>query len=303
MGKILITPRSLTREGHPALERLKQAGHEVITCTPGKMPDEAELLRLLPGCAGYLAGVEKISARVLEAAKGLKVISRNGVGIDNIDLAAARRLNIQVRPTPGANARGVAELAIALALSLLRSIPWSDGQLKRRAWNRRQGLEAAGRTLGVIGCGNVGRIVVGLAAGLGMETLGVDLRPEPSFAPAHFRWVRPEELYAGADIISLHCPAGPGPVIDRAAIAKMKQGVCLVNTARAEVVDEQAVLEALQAGKIAGYAADVFLQEPPEDWRLPEHERVIATPHIGGFTEESVRRSTEDAVQNLLEVL
>ena len=130
MGKILITPRSLTKEGHPALEQLKKAGHQVLTCTPGKMPDEAELLALLPGCLGYLAGVEKVTARVLEAAKGLKVISRNGAGIDNVDLEMAHRLGIEVRPAPGANARGVAELTIALIFALLRSIPWSDGQLK-----------------------------------------------------------------------------------------------------------------------------------------------------------------------------
>jgi len=267
------------------------------------MPDEAELLALLPGCEGYLAGVEKVSARVLEAAKGLKVISRNGAGIDNIDLEAARRLNIQVRSAPGANARGVAELAIALILGLLRSIPWSDGKLKSRSWTRRQGLEAAGRTLGVVGCGAIGRIVVGLAASLGMEILGFDLRPDSAFAPQHFRWASLEELLAGSDVVSLHCPAGRKPVIDREAIVQMKQGAYLVNTARAGVVEEQAVLEALEAGKIAGYAVDVFSQEPPADWRIAAHERVIATPHIGGFTEESVRRAAECAVQNLLEVL
>jgi len=303
MGKILITPRSLTKEGHPALERLKKAGHQLVTCTPGKMPDEAELLALLPGCAGYLAGVEKVSARVLEAARGLKVISRNGAGIDNVDLEAARRLNIQVRPAPGANARGVAELAIALIFSLLRSLPWSDGQLKRRSWNRRLGLEVAGRTLGLVGCGNIGRMVVELAAGLGLKTMAFRRHPDSSFAPPRFRWVSLEELYAGSDIISLHCPAGPRPVIDREAIARMRRGVYLVNTARADVVEEQAVLEALASGQIAGFATDVFAQEPPKDWRLAGHERVIATPHIGGYTEESVSRATEEAVRNLLEVL
>ncbi len=303
MGRILITPRSLTKEGHPALERLRQAGHQLVTCTPGKMPDEAELLALVPGCVGYLAGVEKVSARVLEAAKGLKVISRNGAGIDNVDLEAARRLDIQVRPAPGANARGVAELAIALIFSLIRSIPWSDGQLKRRTWNRRQGLEVAGRTLGLVGCGNIGRLVVELATGLGLKTVAFRRHPDPSFAPPHFRWVTLEELYAGSDLISLHCPAGPKPVIDRGAIARMRRGVFLVNTARADVVDEQAVLEALDSGQIAGYATDVFPQEPPKDWGLAGHERVIATPHIGGYTEESVSRATEEAVRNILEVL
>ena len=303
MGKILVTPRSLTKEGHPALDQLKKAGHQVITCTPGKSPDEAELLSLLPGCVGYLAGVEKVSARVLEAAKGLKVIGRNGAGIDNVDLEAAKRLGIQVRPAPGANARGVAELTLALVFALLRSIPWSDAQLKRQAWNRRQGLEVAGRTLGLVGCGNIGRLVVQLATGVGMKTMAFKRHPDPSFAPPGFRWASAEEVYAGSDVVSLHCPAGPKPVIDREAIARMKKGVYLVNTARAEVVDEKAVLEALDSGKLAGYAVDVFSPEPPKDWKLAGHEKVIATPHTGGFTEESVSRATEDAVRNILEVL
>ena len=177
MEKILITPRSLTKEGHPALELLRKAGFQVITCTPGKSPEEEELLRLLPGCVGYLAGVEKVSARVLEAAKGLKVISRNGAGISNVDLEAARRLNIQVLPTPGANARGVAELTIGLILALLRSIPWSDGQLKAEAWSRRQGIELEGRTLGLVGCGDIGKLVVKMALGAGPE--GGRLPPPP----------------------------------------------------------------------------------------------------------------------------
>jgi D-3-phosphoglycerate dehydrogenase len=303
MGKILVTPRSLTREGHPALDRLRKAGHQVITCTPGKSPDEAELLSLLPGCVGYLAGVEKVSAKVLEAAKGLKVISRNGAGIDNVDLEAARRLGIPVRPTPGANARGVAELTLALVFALLRCLPWSDAQLKRQGWSRRQGLEVAGRTLGLVGCGSIGRLVVQLATGVGMKTMAFKRHPDPSFAPPNFRWVTPEELYAGADVVSLHCPAGPKPVIDGETLAKMRKGAYLVNTARADVVDEQAVLEALDSGLLAGYAVDVFSPEPPKDWKLAGHEKVIATPHIGGFTEESVSRATEDAVRNILEVL
>jgi phosphoglycerate dehydrogenase-like enzyme len=247
--------------------------------------------------------VEKVSARVLEAAQGLKVISRNGAGIDNVDLETAKRLGIEVRPAPGANARGVAELTIALVFALLRWIPWSDGQLKRQSWSRKQGLELAGRTLGLVGCGNIGRLVVELATAVGLKTMAFKRSPDPSFAPAHFRWVSPEELYAGADLISMHCPAGSKPVIDREAIGKMKKGAFLVNTARAGVVDEQAVLEALDSGKLAGYAVDVFAQEPPKDWKLAAHEKVIATPHIGGFTEESVSRATEDAVRNILEVL
>jgi phosphoglycerate dehydrogenase-like enzyme len=154
-----------------------------------------------------------------------------------------------------------------------------------------------------VGCGNIGRIVVELATGLGMDTIAFKRHPDPSFAPARFRWVSPAQLYAGSDVISLHCPAGPKPVIDSEATAQMKKGVFLVNTARAGVVDEQAVLEALDSGRMAGYAVDVFAQEPPKHWKLAGHEKVIATPHIGGFTAESVSRATEDAVRNILEVL
>ncbi len=303
MQKILITPRSLTKEGHPSLELLRQAGFQIVTCTPGKMPEEEELLRLLPGCVGYLAGVEKITARVLEAAGELKVISRNGAGISNVDLEAARRLGIQVLPVPGANARGVAELAIGLILALLRSIPWSDGQLKSQTWQRRQGIEVEGRTLGLVGCGDIGKLVVKMALGLGMKAIAFRRHPEAGFRPDGFRWAPLEEVLGSSDVISLHCPPGDRPIIDAAAIGRMKKGAYLVNTARAEVVDGEAVLAALESGRLAGYATDVFETEPPKDYRLVKHDRVIATPHIGAFTAESVSRATEQAVLNLVKTL
>ena len=303
MAKILVTPRSLTKGGDPALETLRNAGHVLVFCRPGEMPDEEELLRLLPGCAGYLAGVEKVSARVLKAAAGLKVISRNGAGIDNVDLEAARQLGIAVLPAPGANARGVAELTIGLILALLRSIPYSDGALKAEQWKRRKGIEVLGRTLGLVGCGDIGKQVVLMAVGVGMKVEAFRRHPEASFHPEGFRWVSWEECLAHAEILSLHCPSSGKPVIDRQAISHMRKGVFLVNTARADLVDEEALLEALEQGQVAGYAMDVYLQEPPLDFRLVKHERVIATPHIGGFTDESVNRATEFAVRNILETL
>lgn len=303
MGKILITPRSLTKGGDPSLEALRKAGHELVFCRPGEMPDEEELLRLLPGCVGYLAGVEKVTARVLEAAKGLEVVSRNGAGIDNVDLEAARRLGILVLPARGANAQGVAELTIGLILALLRSIPYSDGALKAEQWKRRMGIEVLGRSLGLIGCGDIGKLVARMALGLAMRVAAFDSDPETSFRPEGFRWVSLEEVYTRSEIVSLHCPSTGKPIIDRRALAQMKRGVFLVNTARADLVDEQALLEALDQGHVAGFATDVFSQEPPLDYRLVKHERVIATPHIGGFTDESVARAAEFAVRNILETL
>lgn len=300
---VLVTPRSLTRDGHPALDRLTEAGYAVILSTPGQFPTEDELHALLPGCVGYLAGVEPITAAVLDAATELKAISRNGTGIDAIDMAAAERNGIRVLRAAGANARGVAELAVGHILAATRSIPQSDAAMKDGRWERRTGIELRGRTLGLVGCGTIGRLVAGFAAAFDMEVLAFDPCPDPAFHPAEgFAWADLEAVLSAADIISLHCPALPDnrPLIDGAAIEAMKDGVYLVNTARGSLLDDEAVLAALDAGTIAGVALDAFTPEPPGDRRLVAHERVVATPHVGGYTIESVDRAVAAAVDNLL---
>ena len=304
--KILVTPRSLTRDGHRALDRFTEAGYEVITATPGRQPTEEELLELLPGCVGMLAGVERISARVLKAATGLKVIGRNGVGTDNIDLGAAETLGITICPAVGANSRGVAELAISLMLALVRSVPFSDAAMKGGQWRRRKGIELEGRALGLIGCGQIGKHVARMALGLGMTVAAYDpfrdeaFRPGEAFAHAGF-----DEVLGCSDVISLHCPAPADgkPLIDAEALARMKRGVYLVNTARAALLDDRAVLAALDDGRLAGLATDVFREEPPGEGPLVRHERVIATPHVGGYTAESVDRAVALAVEMMLECL
>ncbi len=306
MNKILITPRSLTKGAHPSLQRLKDTGYEVIFSTPGVQPDEQELLRLLPGCVGMLAGVEPITAKVLKSAKTLKVISRNGVGVSNIDQKAADRLGIKVLVTPGANARGVAELTMGLILALARSIPFGDAALKSRKWSRKKGSELEGKTLGLIGCGQIGRRVTKLALAFEMQVLAFDPYKDEQFRPSELFAYRPfDEVIAAADIISLHCPPkdDKSPLIDQPVISKMKKGVYLINTARAELLDENAILNALNSGIVAGLAIDVYLSEPPTDWRLVEHPNVTATAHIGGFTDESVDRAVSMAVENLISAL
>jgi len=306
MSKVLITPRSLTRDGHPSLNLLKEAGYELLFSTPGKQPDEDELLKLLPGCVGYLAGVEKISAKALESARDLKVISRNGSGIDNIDLKAAEQLGITICRTEGANAKGVAELTIGLMFALARFIPFHDAKMKAGAWERRKGLEFEGRTLGLIGCGQIGKETAVRALGLGMQVKAYRRNPDRSFAPSdRFSWVQLEELLESSDVISLHRPANPDgtPVVTATLIGRMKRGVLIINTARASLLDESAVLGGLEDGSIAGVATDVYHKEPPEDYSLVNHDRVIATPHLGGFTEESVDRATTEAVENIIKTL
>jgi phosphoglycerate dehydrogenase-like enzyme len=301
--RILVTPRSVTRDGHPALLRLQKAGYEVVFCTPGGQPEPGELQQLLTGCVGYLAGVEKISREVLESAKDLRVISRNGVGVDNVDLQAAEKLGIKVCRAVGANARGVAELAMANILALARWLPYSDQHIKSGHWERRKGIELVGKVLGLVGCGYVGKLVARLGLAFDMHVVAYDVLPDRSFAPSpEFRYAPLEELLEISDIISLHCPAQPDgkPLINAARLARVKKGLLLVNTARADLIDSAALAAAIQSGQVAGVATDVFRSEPPTDEPLLASDRVIATPHIGGFTEESVDRAVEIAVENLL---
>jgi phosphoglycerate dehydrogenase-like enzyme len=274
-------------------------------CTPGKSPGEEELIRLLPGCVGWLAGVEKITDAVLAKATDLRAISRNGTGVDSIDLAACERRGISVLRAEGANARGVAELTLALMLSLLRYIPWSDAKMKAGGWERKQGAELEGRTLGVIGTGRIGRLVTRFALALDMRVVGYDAYPDSAYAPSGFSYVKLDDLLARADIVTLHCPHSPGekPLVDRRTLALMKKDARLINTARAGLVDDTAVREALDGGTLAGYAVDAYDKEPPDASPLLAHERVISTAHIGAYTAESVSKATRAAVDNLLGAL
>lgn len=304
-GKILVTPRSVTAKGHPSLSRLNNAGLEVLLCSPGVQPSEDELVRLIPGCVGYLAGVEKVTTRVLGVADSLKVISRNGTGIDNIDVSFCERKNIIIRRAEGANARGVAELTATLMLAMARTITFHDRSLKSNGWERQKGFELPGKTLGLLGCGKVGKLVTHLALAFGMKVVAYDPFPDNSFERTGFNYTDKESVLAHADIISLHCPApkNGNALIGKAEISRLKKGVCLINTARAELIDESTIIEALDSGHVAGLAVDVFPEEPPRDRRLANHAKVIATPHIGGLTKESVDRAMDVAVDNLLESL
>lgn len=315
MSRILVTPRSVTAHGHVSLDRLEACGHEIVLGPKGRQPSEEELLELLPGCAGYLAGVERITAGVLSAAAPtLRVISRNGTGTDGIDLSMARTLGIDVLTASGANARGVAELTIGLLFALARGVVSGNASVKRGGWDRSPGFEVAGRTLGVLGHGNVGRQVSTLALGLGMRVMVHDPVLPPALAGSQssasssessVAFATFEEILCHADILTLHCPPPPGgrPLLNSTTLASMRRGSCIINTARFDLIDGAAVLDALESGQIAGLALDVFSQEPPARSALLDHPKVICTPHIGGFTTESIDRAMDVAVGNLITAL
>jgi len=235
-----------------------------------------------------------------EAAKTgkLKLIIRGGVGIDNIDAVYAREKGIEVQNTPNASSASVAELAIGHMFSLARFL--YDAQLTMRAgkWEKKRydGIELAGKTLGLIGMGRIARCTAKLASALGMKVIYTNTRGHvPENDP--FTYVPLNDLLAQSDFISLHVPKSDAPIISAEAISKMKDGVFIVNTARASLVDTQALLKALDSGKVAGAALDVFEAEPLKDAAVYSHPKLSLSPHIGASTEEAQLRIGEDIVK------
>ena len=289
-----------------ALERMRAGGLQVD-----------ERVSLSPEALGALIGdydavVVRSATRLGEpqiaAARRLRVIVRGGVGTDNIDLAAAASREIAVLNTPGASSTAVAELSLGLLLALARRIPQADTALKSGKWSKKEfsdGIELEGKTLGLIGVGRIGGALGRRAAALGMRVVGTDRAPEPAGRFEGLEMLRLEELLPRADFVSVHIPPSEEgrAAIGEEEIARMKDGVLLVNCARGGVVDEDALLDALDSGKVRGAALDVFAEEPPTDPRLASHPRVVCTPHLGASTREAQARIGMEVAQILLERL
>ena len=269
----------------------------------------AELLTAAPHYDALIVrGRTKVTAAVFAAAPQLKVVGRAGVGVDNIDLQAAAARAVTVVNAPVATTIAVAELTLALLLASVREIPRADAQAKAGKWIKKEleGTELHGKTLGIIGCGRIGRAVAVRGAAFGMRVLGFDNHPagddlsRQSIIPAAM-----DELLAAADIISLHIPLTDSTrgLLDAAAFAKMKTGVRIICAARGGIIDESALLQALDAGKVASAALDVFSVEPPGQTALVSHPRVIVTPHIGAQTVEAQARASEDIAVEVLAAL
>ena len=250
----------------------------------------------------------KVNRSLLSAAPNLKVVGRAGVGVDNIDLAAAGDSGVTVVNSPVATTTAVAELALTLMLDLARRTPYADASMKQGAWEKKalKGSELYGKTLGIIGVGNIGGAVAQRASAFGMRIIGFDAwLPADRILENGAEPVSLDELYARSDYISLHVPMTDETrgMINAAAFAAMKPGVRLVCTARGGVVDEDALLAALESGQAAGAGLDVFAQEPPGRTALVSHPGVVATPHIGAQTEEAQERAAVDIATEILNAL
>ena len=276
-----------------AVAKLRKDGYEVVEqfyepdALGGALRDfDAVIIR----------SATKIKQPQIDAAKGgrLKLIIRAGVGVDNIDVKYAEAAGIQVRNTPRASSNAVAELALALLFACARNISIAGHTMRENKWEKKaysKGFELEGKTMGVIGYGRIGRMVGEKGQALGMNVLSVVHRNKPEGAECStMHFVSMDELLAKSDIIVLCAPGGDKPLVDVGSIAKMKDGVVIINVSRGSNVDEAALLEALNGGKVRAAGLDVWLSEKDPNWTLAQHPSVSCTPHVGAGTVEAQKR-------------
>lgn len=312
MQKIAITTTSFGKYDEKSLNILKEYGFEILLNQYGRKLENEEVIKICKDTVGIIAGTEILDVDTLEcltktysqsstlSPHSLKVISRCGTGLDNIDLDAAKRLGIKVFNTPDATTRAVAELTVGLILNLLRKVNRMDTGIRNGKWEKLMGNLLYGKMVGIVGFGRIGRKVTELLGSFGCEIRYYDIRTEDEELRTEWKGLRTEfeELLKTCDIISLHVSSGK-QIIGENEIRMMKKGAWLVNVSRGAVVNEEALYQALKANYLSGVALDVFEQEPYTG-PLKEMDNVILTPHIGSYAKESRARMEIQAVENLL---
>lgn len=305
--RVLVTPTSFGRDDPRLRADLEAAVGEVIYNPTSRPLSSDELVELLPGCHGYIAGLDHVDQAALEAADQLKIIARYGAGVDRVDMEAAKAKGIIVTNTPGANTVSVAELAIGMMLAVARSIPQANAATKSGEWPRLKGLSLEGRVIGLVGFGAIGRAVARRLQGFDCTLLAYDPFPNDEAAQALDVTLLPlAELLGQADVVSLHLPAMPETrgMVNAEFLGQMKPGTILINTARGEIIDETALLAALESGRLRGVGLDAFASEPPgADNPLLQLPQVITTPHTGAHTDGATNGMGWGALRNLLPAL
>lgn len=297
--RILIGPSSFGKPDAAPLALLASNGLTVVPNPFGRKLTKAELLQLLPGMTGLIAGLEVLDREVL-ARSDLKVISRCGAGMSNVDVVAAKERGVRVYSTPFGPTRAVAELTVGCLLALMRQAPLMDRAMRDGRWDKRVGRQLHGMRVLIAGYGRIGRLVGEMLQPFGVELMVYD----PLHILAGAGLPRGVDLAAAlpqADVITLHA-SGEGCLLGPAEFGRMKDGVFLLNAARGGLIDEPALCQALDTGKVAGAWLDTFADEPYKG-RLLAYEQVLLTPHVASYTEEGRRQMEMEAVNNLLEGL
>ena len=305
--RFFIASRSYGKYSPKTREFLQEEGCKLDFNQLDRVYKEEDLKKIIADYDGIVVGVDEMTEEVIEAAENLKVIGKNGIGVDNIDLEAASEAGIPVVNIPGANSHSVADLAVGLMLSLARSIPSVNNMTKEGKWERIIGRELWKKKIGVIGTGSIGReIIRRLTGGFKCQIMAYDIEKNEELAQNSLvQYCDLEEIIPEVDYLSLNVPLTESTrnLIDMERLSKMKDSAYLINTARGGVVDEEALYQALKEGEIAGAACDVFAEEPPGDSKLFELDNFIATSHIGAFTYETNRRAGMGLARDMMSVL
>jgi D-3-phosphoglycerate dehydrogenase len=298
MIKILVAD-SMDKD---ALDEMRAIPGFDITVKTGL--NEADLVKTVPGFQAIVVrSATKVTRPVIEAGADLKLLVRAGIGLDNIDTAAAKGKGIAVANTPAATSISVAEHTFGLMLGVVRNHGKAVVSMKQHKWDKKslEGTELFGKTLGIIGCGRIGIEVARRAIAFGMKVLVYDVIPIKTDLAV--KQVTLDELLGGADLITVHVPKQPKPILGEAEFRKMKDGVIIINVARGGVVDEKALLNGLNSGKVRAAALDVYDKEPPDDFSLVDHPNVTPIPHLGASAVEGQKRAGLEVVKILKEKL
>lgn len=307
-GKILLTlpyPKEYLTTYDECIELSNNAGYEIVLA-PGDL-DEKSLQRWVPGICGAVCSGDSWTRSIMDKAPELKVLSRMGVGYDRIDLQAAKEKGIVVTITRGANSADVAEYTLALILSASRSLLIADRSVRSGEWPKLFGHSLFGKTIGIIGLGNIGKRLAQLVTAFGMKVIAYDCKNDPAFAnDTGIIYLDFEQVIASSDVISIHLPLSTTTrkLFGRKEFSIMKKNVIIVNCARGGIIDEDALLDAIDRNIVFAAALDVFEHEPlPLDSRLRNYPQVILSPHVAGLTFEGRGLLVKRAFRNALDVL
>jgi len=299
--RVAVLSRSFS--AHPVLRAELCALYPDVTFNEsGRTLGGQELLEFVAGHDAIIVALEKLDAQTLAEMKDVRIIGKYGVGLDNVDLRAAARLNIKVGWTGGVNRRSVAELAIAQMIALLHRAQEAASETRSGVWRQLKGRELRGRTVGILGCGHVGKEVARLLRVFECRVLAHDIRDFPEFYAAQsVTPVSLDELLERSEVLTIHLPHTKAThlMLDAKALARLPAGAVIVNFARGGILGEEALLANLKSGHIGGAALDVFDSEPPANKELLLHPCVLATPHIGGSAEEAVLAMGRAAIAGL----
>ncbi len=302
-GKILVTPRSYGKENPELFKRLEDEGYEIVRNTSGHILEKEQIKQLIEDCVGVIIGVDPLDSEVLSCARDLRAVAKYGVGVDNIDMEYCREHGIRVSRTVGANSEAVADYAMALMLAVARKVSLIDRKCREQNWGKITTRDVSHATLGLFGLGAIGRQVALRSQGFDMRVIAYDPYWPEEFAKKHsIEKMDAESIFRTADFISLHLPLLPETenFVDEKELSWMKPTAILINTARGGLVNEKALLKALQENRIYGAGLDAFSHEPPEDEDWYRLDNVVLGSHCAASTIGATENMGTMATENLL---